>query len=127
MNIEIFKDVPNFEGYYQVSNLGRVKTLERLQWREFSDRASHWAKRKGKILNPCQDKEGYLHVRLTKGNGYTLWKVHQLVALVFLGHDRKNRDFIVHHLNHNKKDNRLENLEIQQRGEHIRKHKRGQQ
>lgn len=125
---EIFKDVPGFEGYYQVSNLGRVKTLARDEWRNFSDRTAHFARRREKFLKPQKDAEGYLHVRLTKaGEGYTLWKVHQLVALLFLNHDRKDRNYIVHHLNHDKADNRVDNLEIQERGLHTRMHKRGLQ
>lgn len=57
---------------------------------------------------------------------YTLYKIHQLVALVFLNHNRKiDKEFIVHHINHNKKDNKLSNLEIKERGNHISEHKRG--
>lgn len=124
---EVFKDVPGFEGFYQVSNLGNVKSLERWTWREFPDRSAHWAKFKTKILHAQKDKEGYLHVRLTKGNGYTLWKVHQLVAAVFLQHDRKDRNYVVHHVNHDRSDNRLENLEVQDRSEHSRMHRLGVQ
>lgn len=123
---EIFKDIPGFEGLYQVSNLGNVKSLERIEWRETSYHSGHWATRKEKMLTPMNDKEGYVHVRLCKKSKFTLWKVHQLVAYAFLGHDRKNRDYIVHHLNHDKKDNRLINLEVIERGQHIRGHKRGE-
>lgn len=122
---EIFKDVPGFEGLYQVSNFGNVKSVERIYWRETSYHSGHWATRREKMLTPMPDKEGYVHVRLSKDAKYTLWKVHQLVALVFLNHDRKNRECIVHHLNHNKQDNRLENLEVINRGEHVSQHRRG--
>jgi hypothetical protein len=56
---------------------------------------------------------GYVHVRLLKEKQYTLYKVHQLVGLVFLGYDRKNKDnLVLDHVNGIKTDNRLENLEI---------------
>lgn len=119
---EIFVDVPNFEGFYQVSNLGRVKSLERTDWREGSIRTPHYVRRREKILSPQKDKMGYLHVRLAKNNIKKLWKVHQLVALVFLDHDRKDINFVVHHINEDKSDNRLINLQIQDRSEHIRLH-----
>lgn len=123
---EQFIAIPGFEGLYEVSNFGRVRSLERREWRVFPDREAHWSTRREKILKPCQDGEGYVHVRLCKKGKYTLWKVHQLVALVFLDHDRKtDPNFIVHHKNENKRDNRLENLEIKSRAEHVREHKLG--
>lgn len=56
---------------------------------------------------------GYVHVRLLKEKHYTLFKVHQLVGLVFLGYNRKNVEkLVLDHVNGIKTDNRLENLEI---------------
>lgn len=117
---EVFKDVKGYEGLYQISNLGRVKSLER----KIMKRGNIYTL-KEKILKPCVDNEGYLHVRLCNNTKPCLWKVHQLVALAFLNHDRKKAgvNTIVHHINGNKKDNRLVNLEIQSRIEHSRKHK----
>lgn len=54
---EIFKDIPGFEGLYQVSNFGNVKSLERLYWRETTYHTGHWAKKRGQLLSPMEDKE----------------------------------------------------------------------
>ena len=54
---EIFKDVPGFEGIYQVSNFGNVKSVERKYWRETSYHSGHWATRREKMLTPMPDKE----------------------------------------------------------------------
>lgn len=54
---EIFKDVPGFEGFYQVSNFGNVKSNERKYWRETSYHSGHWATRREKMLTPMPDKE----------------------------------------------------------------------
>lgn len=112
MTKEIWKDVPGFEGVYQVSNLGNVKSLKRTFWRETVKRHAHWITLNEKLLNPQKDGIGYLHVRLAKNKNCSLWKVHQLVALTFLNYDRKDKGTEVHHLNGIKTDNRLENLEV---------------
>lgn len=127
MKNEFFKDVPGFEGKYQVSNLGNVRSLDREVYRSFSDgREAHIAKLRGKMMKKSTDALGYQHVRLfVQGGKAELWKVHQLVALTFLGHDRKvgGREVIVHHKNGIKNDNRLENLEVVERASHILIHK----
>ena len=119
---EIYKDVPGFEGLYQVSNLGNVKSLERKFWRETVKRNAHWITLNEKMLSPQKDAVGYLHVRLAKNKKYTLWKVHQLVAATFLDYDRKDKETQVHHLNAIRTDNRLENLEVIDSLEHHKVH-----
>lgn len=124
MTKEIYKDVPGFEGLYQVSNLGNVKSLTRTFWRETVKRHAHWITLDEKLLSPQKDGQGYLHVRLAKNKRYSLWKVHQLVALTFLNYDRKDKETQVHHLNSVKTDNRLENLEVIDSLEHHKVHSR---
>ena len=103
---EIWTDVKNFEGYYQVSNLGRIKSLQRICIRS-NGVAVHY---KEKILNPSVDECGYLHVRLAINSNYTLFKVHRLVAMHFLNdYDEK---LTVNHINHNRWDNSVNNLEM---------------
>jgi len=89
---EIWKDIPNYEGMYQVSNLGRVKSLK------FE---------KERILKPTPDKDGYYNVSLYEGGEVKTNKIHRLVMLAFFGES----DLEVNHINGIKADNRFENLE----------------
>jgi hypothetical protein len=83
---------PIYEGKYEVSNLGNVKSFAR-----YKD---------GKLMKPSIRKDGYLEVHLSN-NGSKLCLVHRLVLQAFLPIDDKE----VNHKNHDKSDNRLENLE----------------
>jgi hypothetical protein len=97
--IEIWKDIPEYEGRYQISNLGRVKSLK-------------WNKER--ILKPSKNKNDYLSVVLCFYGDYsrTSMLVHQLVAIAFLNHIPCGHKLVVNHINFDRKDNRLENLEI---------------
>lgn len=106
MTEEIWKDVKGFEGKYQVSNMGRVRSLDRYV------NPAHPYLKKGQILSltPNMGKRGYLRVSLSDGNrNYTHYEVHRLVALHFV--DGFKPGLIVNHKNEVKTDNRAENLE----------------
>ena len=102
---EIWKDIKDYKNLYQVSSLGRVKSLRRT------------AKSKNgsirtvgeKILNINKNKSGYLMVLLSKGGKKKGIKIHRLVAQAFL--PNPNNLPQVNHRNENKSDNRVENLE----------------
>lgn len=99
-NIEIWKPVVGYEGLYEVSNLGRVKSLDRLDGRG--------SKIKGRILKPIKDKKGYLSVGLSKNNINKHYKIHRLVAEHFIPNlDNKPE---IDHINTDRTDNRIENL-----------------
>lgn len=87
---EIWKDIPCFEGLYQVSNLGRVKSFKL---------------NREKILKLIITHYGYYQVGLNKNAFY----VHRLVAIAFI--DNKENKPQVNHINGVKTDNRVENLE----------------
>ena len=91
---EIWIDVRDYEGLYQVSNYGRVKSLKY---------------GKERILSQTPDSDGYLQVILYKDGVREKKKVHKLVAEAFLPNPNNYAD--VHHRNHINTDNRVENLE----------------
>ena len=91
---EIWKDIENYEGY-QVSNFGRVRSLDRYNSR------GYWIK--GCILKPIMDKKGYLNVGLSKNNQRKAFKVHRLVALHFIPNIENKPE--IDHINTIKTDN----------------------
>lgn len=93
---EIWKDIPNFEGIYQVSNIGNVKSLK------FN---------KEKILKPYISN-GYEKINLKINKSYKKFFVHRLVGCCFLGLDLSNTDTIINHIDGIRNNNNLENLEI---------------
>jgi hypothetical protein len=98
--MEIFKDVPGYEGLYQVSNMGRVKSLGNNETR------------KDKILKNCLDRLGYSHISLCNDSKIKKYSTHQLVAMAFLNHNPCGHKLVIDHINDVKNDNRLENLQL---------------
>lgn len=95
---EIWKDVVGYEGLYQVSNLGRVRSLGFDKWH------------KGKILNCRFDSRGrYLYVSLHKNGNSIRISVHRLVAITFIPNPKKLP--CVNHKDENMSNNKVENLE----------------
>ena len=101
MKNEIWKDVVGYEGLYQVSNQGRVKSLER------KDRFGRIVK--GRTLKPGVKNSGYLFVGLYAGGKKKMFFVHRLVCQAF--HENPYSKPQVNHLNEDKTDNRACNLE----------------
>lgn len=94
---EIFKDIVGYEGLYQISNYGRVKSLG-------NDKT-----RKEKILKPWKNSYGYLYVRLSKDGKMKPFLVHRLVLQTFNPVDNMN-ELQVDHINMDKTDDKLSNL-----------------
>ena len=99
--VEIWKDIPEFKGFYQVSNIGRVKSLDRVD--------SNGRKRPMKILQLNPDSDGYLIVGLHKNGKCKTAKIHRLVAEAFIQNPNRYKE--VNHKDENKKNNSVENLE----------------
>lgn len=97
---EIWKDIKGYEGLYQVSNLGRIKSLPRDTNNQYKN---------GLIMKP-HNYLGYLKIQLRKNGNYKWFCVHRLVAMAFL--KNYNSKLQVNHKNGNKDDNNLENLEM---------------
>lgn len=103
--MEIWKDIKGFEGLYQVSNEGRVKSLICNHFGRFKNESGK------RILSQTKCREGYMRVVLVKdGKNYNRC-VHRLVLISFCGYDANPDKKQVNHINGKKNDNRLENLE----------------
>lgn len=108
MNQEIWKDIPNYKGLYQASNLGRIKSLER----KVKSKNNSFRTEKEKILSLAINGSNYLNITLCKFGKNKQRTVHQLVAEAFLGHSPNGYKVVVNHINFIKTDNRVENLEL---------------
>lgn len=97
---EQWKDVIGFEGVYQVSDQGRVKSLNR------KDSRGHT--RPGKILQPIKHGAGYLYVNLSNANIANPTLIHRIVLEAFVGTCPNNMEAC--HLDCNKHNNQLSNL-----------------
>ena len=105
-NIELWKDIPGYEGIYQVSNLGRVRSLERVvqSGRGFGNHIIP-----GQILKPEKSKPGYLFVILSKKHSRKMYLVHRLVAQAFVPNPHNYQQ--VNHIDEMKASNNAANLE----------------
>lgn len=81
MTVEEWRDIPGWEGFYQVSDLGRVKSLTH----SVESRPGVVGIRSGRIRNASLTKEGYPVLTLSKGKTRKTMRVHQLVLLAFIG------------------------------------------
>lgn len=102
--MEQWKDIVGYEGYYQVSDLGNVKSIDRLV-----SHGDKTIKRKGKLLKFETASNGYSRVRLCKDGKAIAYLVHRLVAIHFI--DNPNNLPVVNHGNGIKSDNEASNLE----------------
>lgn len=96
MSKEIWKDIPGYEGRYQVSNLGRVKSLD------------YWRTGKAQIMK-AKNHAGYCRVVLWKDGKAKEICVHRLVSLVFIPNP-ENKPY-VNHIDGDRRNNKTENLE----------------
>lgn len=111
---EIWKPVVDFEGIYEVSNLGRVRTNTNLP------------RYRNGIKKLVTAGRGYLYTSLNKDNKQRKIAVHLLVAAAFLGHSTDGTtNLVVDHIDDDKTNNRLSNLQILTNRENISKQKRG--
>lgn len=103
---EIWKDIPNYEGLYQASNLGNIKRLSKIDYKGRNN-----CKRifKEKIHNPVLQKSGYLLCALTKNKITKKYLVHRIIAETFIKNEFNKKQ--VNHINGIKNHNIIENLE----------------
>lgn len=103
---EIWKDIVGFEGYYQVSNLGNVRSLDRtIHYKDGRSRNFY-----GKLLNPTNDGHGYRYVALCKAGKSSRGYVHHLVLTAFVGLRPDNDHVCRHFPDKDTGNNRFDNL-----------------
>lgn len=98
---EIWTDIKEYEGLYQVSNVGRVKSFDT---KDKLDRI-----RKGRVLKPRRNKTGYLQVTLCKNGKHKTHSLHRLVAESFIPNPENKPQ--VNHIDEDKTNNMVSNLE----------------
>ena len=102
---EIWRDVNGYNGKYQVSNFGRVKSLAKRVWN-----GQNWWIQPEKILKPQVCRNGYLEVSLSDGHSnQKKHLIHRLVAAAFI--PNPNNFPVVNHKDENRQNNNVENLE----------------
>lgn len=106
---EIWKDIKGFEGVCQISNMGRLRSFRRGTWC---------------VRSLVNSKGGYLSVELISGSKRRYAKIHRLVYETFIGEIPQDNKLVIHHINHNKQDNRVDNLTLLTRKEHALEHHR---
>tara|TARA_R110000744_G_scaffold362693_1_gene470803 strand:+ start:152 stop:658 length:507 start_codon:yes stop_codon:yes gene_type:complete len=97
---EVFKDIPNYEGIYKISNLGNIISLKFNKTLNF------------KLGVKSNTNNSYLNVNLRLNNKKRCYGVHQLVAMAFLNHKVSGHKLVINHIDFNKRNNNLNNLEI---------------
>jgi len=107
---EVWADVKGYEGHYEVSTHGRIKSLKG---------------GKEKLLTLSDNGGGYLFVSLSKNGKQKANYVHKLVAIAFLGHTPKGYEVVVDHINNIKTDNRVDNLQLVTQRHNLTKEVRG--
>lgn len=114
--MEIWKDIKGFEGSYQVSNLGRIRSCNRV----VNNSASRTGKqhRKGKILALNKTYRGYYIVHLFRGGKKIHPLVHRLVAQAFIPNPENKPQ--INHIDGNPRNNQVKNLEWATESENMR-------
>ena len=102
---EEWRDIPQYEGLYQVSNQGQIRSIDRIVRRNDETTKNL----RGFILLPLYQKSGYMFVFLSKNGKAKRMAIHRAVALAFIPNPENKPE--VNHINEDKTDNRVENLE----------------
>lgn len=113
---EIWKDIPGYEGKYQASTYGQIRSLDRMLLGKSRFGTPFMRKMKGRVLRPAASKNDP-HLYVVLGHGANGSQVHQLVAHTFLGPQPPNTD--VRHLDGNPLNNHIDNLAYGSRTENI--------
>lgn len=108
MEIELWKDIPGYEGYYQISNFGRIKSLKRYCYCYLAKKKKRLVKER--ILKLRMNNRGYVYFNIKKKNDRLAKQLHRFVYEIFKG--KIPEDMGVYHLDKNRWNNRLDNLAL---------------
>ena len=111
MKGEIWKDIEGYEGLYQVSNMGRVKSLEKTV-----RNARGLYKKPERIMKPYDNGTGYLQIQLSKEGKSKNFYLHKLVAIAFCENLEGYKE--INHIDENKLNNDISNLQLMTKYEH---------
>lgn len=98
---EIWKDIPGYEGYYQASDLGRIRSVSR--------KLCNGKGKRGKIITAIPDCNGYYRIFLYKDRKKQRYMVHRLIAYSFI--DNPSGYTMINHKDEDKSNNSVSNLE----------------
>ena len=112
---EKWKDIPGYEGFYQASSLGNIRSVNRF----VNSINGSLRLLKGRVLVKHKNQKGYFSVCLKVNNKQRTKLVHQLIAKTFLNHKANGNKKVVDHINHDKSDNRIENLRVVSQRENL--------
>ena len=104
-SVEIWKDIPDYEGLYQVSDLGRIKSVSRLSQGKSKRTLQE------KIIKTPLNSNGYATLGLCKDNCRKTLTVHRIMGMAFLGLT-KDTIGVCDHIDNNRQNNELSNLQI---------------
>jgi len=111
--IEVWKDIKGYEGLYQINIYGEIKSLSRKYCP------------KERILLQSADSYGYFGVSLGINSTLKRYKTHKLMAITFLNNTPCGHKFVVDHIDNNKANNKLDNLQIISQRLNTSKNRRG--
>lgn len=110
----IWRDIEGYDGHYQVSSIGQVRSLDRVvDYKQYGKRIT-----KGRVLQPCEDGRGYQLVNLSKNGKFKSIKIHRLVAKAFVYNPQNKPQ--VNHESGIKTENGIWNLEFVTPSENMR-------
>jgi hypothetical protein len=104
---EVWKDITGYEGLYQVSSLGNIKSLAKI----VNNAKGTKSYRKERLLNPTVDFYGYKTFGARKDGRTRILKVHKIVAQEFLNHTPSGYKEVVDHIDNDKLNNIISNLQ----------------
>lgn len=105
---EVWKEIPGYEGFYEVSDCGNVRSIPR----QYKTNTKVFKSTKYVNRKFTTDPWGYYVLGLSKNGEERKFRVHQLVAMAFLGHKLCHMKLVIDHKDRNKKNNHVDNLRI---------------